>query len=103
MTVHPAVIHYNGVNGELKRKCLMVLSDENGAHCRDSGRVLKGRRWLDQTESGAHPTYPLSVRFTDKSVQERYYLQPSVTAQGHVRHICVMAVLCTMARVHAMA
>ena len=40
----------------------------------DSVRILKGHCWLDQTESGAHPTDPLSVRFTDKSVQERYYL-----------------------------
>ena len=28
MTVHPAVIHYKGVNGELKHKSLVVLSDE---------------------------------------------------------------------------
>ena len=28
LTVHPAVIHYKGVNGELKHKSLVVLSDE---------------------------------------------------------------------------
>ena len=28
VTVHPAVIHYKGVNGELKHKSLLVLSDE---------------------------------------------------------------------------
>jgi len=89
VTVHPAMIHYKGVNGELKHMSFVVLSDEMAHTVATVFAFLKAIvGWIKQNL--AHVQH---IHYLSHSVQERYYLEPSVTAQGHVRHICVMAVL----------
>ena len=77
MKVCPAVIHYKGVNGVLE-------TQEPCGAARYNGAVLhhKDHRWLDQASQYRNSTIVNMMSII----------------RGHVRHICVMAVLRNRAR-----
>ena len=61
MTVHRAVIHYKGVNGELKYKSLVVLSDEMAHTVATVFPFLKAIvGWFEQNLAHIHQIYYLS-------------------------------------------
>ena len=93
VTVHPAVIHYKGVNGELKHKSLLVLSDEMAHTVATVFAFLKAIvGWIKHNLAHIQQIHYLSDSPTSP-YRNGTIFKSSVTAQGHVRHICVMAVL----------